>query len=222
MPETFKAYVAEDWPHDAITIQVTHGEGMRGKTVGVVEHLPGDPDLPPLMRMVPILDLADEATGEPRSQAPRSGIRVPMDAAEAILVALLAWSSSTPGDNPVERAQRAEGERDLALAEVAQLRHDLAVAEERLGGQEALMLEKDDRICALEDHVRDLGGTISRAWPPSATVQAEALCGHLSQPGLGGQFQPPRRCRLSPGHTGLHTDLTVQGAGWDDSGREPS
>jgi hypothetical protein len=176
MTEQFKAYVDEDWQRNLVTIQVREAT-QSGSTItlGVMEDDPlGGP---PILARRAIEDFPRDAVSS--TEGPRPGFRVTVAAAEAILVALLAWSSSTPGDNPVERAQRAEGERDLALAEVAQLRYDLAVMEGERTTWESLALQKDDTILSHRDHLAD----VRRAWDHAAAppIQVDLSPGVLGE-----------------------------------------
>lgn len=184
MPET-KAYLSDEWTRNAVTIQVREGEGRHAR-MAVVERPTSLERHAPMLRMVPALDLMDD-DGAPRSDAPHPGIMLPVDTAEAMLVALLAWSSSTPGDNPVERARRAQGERDLALAEVAQLRHDLAVAEARVEALIGASALKDDRWDATKAHLEDVramwlneGRRVERLEAPPLVLRQPMSSGGIS------------------------------------------
>lgn len=166
MPES-KAYVSDEWTRDAITIQVAQGDtnSRYSRRVGVVERPTGLENHAPVLRMIPVLDLYDDDAVAPRPNAPHPGITLPVDVAEAVLVALLAWSSSTPGDNPVERAKDAEARVADLEAQVASLEHmlalvevqaDLRVAEAGASQWEVLAVAKDEHLAQLRDHLADV------------------------------------------------------------------
>jgi hypothetical protein len=161
MSETIKAYIQEDWQYDALLIHVREGEG-RTQRVGVIATDPIRHDQAPMLRRVPLGDLVTDDGAVRRDDAPMPGVRIPMAYAEAILAALLAFTSSTPGDNPVERARDLEVQAGEMAARIQELDYELAVAQGERTTWEGLALEKDERILDLKDRVADLQDMVDR------------------------------------------------------------
>jgi hypothetical protein len=141
MSETIKAYIQEDWQYDALLIHVREGEG-RTQRVGVIATDPIRHDQAPMLRRVPLGDLVTDDG--------------------AVRAALLAFTSSTPGDNPVERARDLEVQAGEMAARIQELDYELAVAQGERTTWEGLALEKDERILDLKDRVADLQDMVDR------------------------------------------------------------
>lgn len=160
MTETIKAYIQEDWQSDALLVHVREGEG-RTQRVGVIA-MDATRNTAPMLRRVPLGDLVNDDGTARRDDAPMPGVRIPMAYAEPILAALLAFTESTPGDNPVERARDLEQQLSETVARIQELDYELAVAQGERTQWEGLALEKDDRIMDLKDRVADLQDMVDR------------------------------------------------------------